>query len=32
MGPSSARQSDLEKLALQKLKARLARGPGNPPA
>jgi hypothetical protein len=30
MGPASAAQSDLEKLALQKLKARLARRPANP--
>jgi hypothetical protein len=27
MGPSTASQADLERLALQKLKARLARGP-----
>ena len=28
MGPASAAKSDLERLALQKLKARLARGGG----
>ena len=30
MGPASATQSDLERLALQKLKARLARDSANP--
>jgi hypothetical protein len=30
MGPASAAKSDLEKLALQKLKARLARRDGGP--
>ena len=30
MGPASAAQPDLEKLALAKLKARLAREAGNP--
>ena len=29
MGPASAAQSDLEKVALQKLKARLARDPAD---
>ncbi len=32
MGPIGAPRADLERLAMQKLKARLAKGPATPPA